>query len=261
MPVEVMGMISMRYVPAFYFLIIHPARANTAMSLPQTLEVIHFSSKVSYVNVDTSTHQGIDRAKRLNLVSAGLADVVISPLLHKASTLFNPYQRGRMFTIIRHPVDRAASLFYFIQETQWKQSATRSDQFADISIEDFYKSGFSENNWMVRFLLNELTKELTENDLNIAKVILRQKCLVGLLEEKDETMARLQQYFGWTTSDEDKRCIEKKLDWAWPMKHKHPMIEKDSKAWTLIVANNSFDMKLYDFAKELFNQQGQQLFP
>ena len=213
------------------------------------------------MNVDTSTHQGIDRAKRLNLVSAGLADVVISPLLHKASTLFTSTQRGRMFTIIRHPVDRAASLFYFIQETQWKQSATRSDQFADISIEEFYKSGFAENNWMVRFLVNELTKELTENDLTIAKEILRQKCLVGLLEEKDETLARLQQYFGWTTSDEDKRCTEKKLDWAWSMKHKHPMIEKDSKAWRLIVANNSFDMKLYDFAKELFNQQGQQLFP
>lgn len=123
-----------------------------------------------------------------------------------------------MFTIILHPVDWATSLFYFIQETQWKQSATRSDQFADIS-EEFYKSGFVEINWMVRFLVNELTKELTENDLNIAKVILRQKCL-------EKSLARLQQYFGWTTSDEVKRCIEKKLDWAWPMKHKHPIIEK-----------------------------------
>jgi hypothetical protein len=44
------------------------------------------------------------------------------------------------------------------------------------------------------------------------------------------------------------------------MKHKHPKIEKDSKAWTLIVAANSFDLKLYGYAKELFYLQGQQLF-
>lgn len=228
----------------------------------EDLEVLHFSHKVSYVNVDTSTHQGIGRAKRLNLVSTGLADVLISPLLHEASTLFTPTRKGRMFTIFRHPVERAASLFYFIQETQWRQPATRSDQLADISIEQFYKSGFAENNWVVRFLTNELTKdELAEDDLITAKEILRQKCLVGLLEEKGETFARLQNYFGWGQNDEGRSCIEKKLDWSWPMKHKHPAIEKDSTAWSLIVANNSFDMKLYDFAKDLFHQQGQQLFP
>jgi hypothetical protein len=214
------------------------------------------------VNVDTSTHQGIAYAKSLNLVSSGLADVLISPLLHEASALFNLSRRGRMFAMFRHPVDRAASLFYFIQETQWRQPATRRDQFADISIENFYKKGFAENNWMTRFLINELTKrELTENDLSIAKEVLRQKCLVGLLEEKVETLDRLQNYFGWGPKDDDeKECLEKKLDWSWPMKHNHPKIEKESKAWALIAAANSFDMKLYGYAKELFYLQGQQLF-
>ena len=61
--------------------------------LCQTLKVLHFS-QVSYVNVDTSTHKGIARAKNLNLVSSGLADVVISPLLHEASSLFIPTRRG-----------------------------------------------------------------------------------------------------------------------------------------------------------------------
>lgn len=61
--------------------------------LCQTLKVLHFS-QVSYVNVDTSTHKGIARAKNLNLVSSGLADVVISPLLYEASSLFIPTRRG-----------------------------------------------------------------------------------------------------------------------------------------------------------------------
>mmetsp|Transcript_38953 Transcript_38953/g.71401 ORF Transcript_38953/g.71401 Transcript_38953/m.71401 type:complete len:1095 (+) Transcript_38953:195-3479(+) len=229
----------------------------------ETLKVLHFSRQVSYVNVDTSTHQGIARAKNLNLVSSGLADVVISPLLHDASTLFTPTRRGRMFTIFRHPVERAASLFYFIQETQWKQPSTRNDQFADITIDQFYRNGFAENNWMTRFLTNELTKgELTENDLDIAKEIIRQKCLVGLLEEKGETFERIQKYFGWRPKNEEEQdCLEKKLEWAWPMKHKHPTIEDGSRAWQLILAANKFDLRLYEFAKELFSQQGEQLFP
>ncbi|KAL7552674.1 hypothetical protein ACHAWF_015929 [Thalassiosira exigua] len=229
----------------------------------ETLKVLHFSKQVSYVNVDTSTHQGISRAKNLDLVSSGMADVVISPLLHDAATLFTPARQGRMFAIFRHPVERAASLFYFIQETQWKQLGTRNDQFADITIEQFYSNGFAENNWMTRFLTNELTKpELTEDDLNVAKEVLRWKCLVGLLEEKGETFDRFQKYFGWEPKDETERsCLEKKLNWAWPMKHKHPTIEEDSRASRLIVGANKFDLRLYQYAKELFVQQGEQLFP
>lgn len=225
--------------------------------------MLHFGKSVSYVNVDTSTLPGLTRAKNLNLVSSGLADVVISPLLHDASTLFTPTRRGRMFTIFRHPVERAASLFYFIQETQWKQPGTRNDQFADISIEAFYRGGFAENNWMTRFLTNELTKgELTDDDLRLAKEVLRQKCMVGLLEEKTETFERIQKFFGWRPkSGEERICLEKKLDWAWPMKHKHPDIEPGSRADRLIIFENKYDIQLYEYAKELFVQQGKDLFP
>eukprot|EP00585_Thalassiosira_rotula_P021327 CAMPEP_0196217686 /NCGR_PEP_ID=MMETSP0912-20130531/34908_1 /TAXON_ID=49265 /ORGANISM="Thalassiosira rotula, Strain GSO102" /LENGTH=350 /DNA_ID=CAMNT_0041495175 /DNA_START=72 /DNA_END=1124 /DNA_ORIENTATION=- len=228
----------------------------------EVLKVLRFSHQVSYVNVDTSTHQGISRAKNLNLASSGLADVVISPLLHEASSLFTPTRRGRMFTIFRHPVERAASLFYFIQESQWQQPGTRNDQFAHITIEQFYKDGFAENNWMTRFLTNELAKEeLTENDLDIAKEVLRQKCLVGLLEEKGETFERIQTYFGWRPKNEEEQdCFEKKVEWAWPMKHKHPEIEEGSRAWRLILAANKFDLRLFEYARELFIEQGEKLF-
>ena len=112
-----------------------------------TLKILKFGPTMSFVNVDTSTHSGIVRAKSLNLASSGLADAVISPLLHEATTLFTPTRRGRMFTIFRHPVERAASLFYFIQETQWRAPETRNEQFADMTIQKFYKNGFAENNW------------------------------------------------------------------------------------------------------------------
>jgi hypothetical protein len=238
------------------------AGGSEGQSGVEMLKVLHFSHEVNYVNVDTSTVKGIQRAQDLNLVPSGLADVVISPLLHDATTLFTPTRKGRLFTIFRHPVERASSLFYFIQDTQWKQPSSRNEQFASMSIEEFYEGGFAENNWMTRFLTNELTKgELTEEDLNIAKEVLRQKCLIGLLEQKGETFDRFQKYFGWRPKNgAEEECLAKKLDWAWPMKHRHPPVDKNSDAYRLIRAQNIFDLQLYDYATELFTQQGQ-LFP
>ena len=228
----------------------------------EMLKVLHFAHEVNYVNVDTSTLKGIQRAQDLNLVPSGLADVVISPLLHDGTTLFTPTRKGRLFTIFRNPIERAASLFYFIQDTQWKQPNSGNEQFASMTIEQFYEAGFAENNWMTRFLTNELTKgELTEEDLHIAKEVLRQKSLIGLLEEKGETFDRFQKYFGWRPKNgAEEECLAKKLEWAWPMKHRHPPVEKDSNAYILIRAQNLFDLQLYEYATELFKQQ-EQLFP
>lgn len=228
----------------------------------EMLKVLHFAHEVNYLNVDTSTLKGIQRAQDLNLVPSGLADVVISPLLHDATTLFTPTRKGRLFAIFRNPIERAASLFYFIQDTQWKQPGSGNEQFASMTIEQFYEAGFAENNWMTRFLTNELTKgELTEEDLNIAKEVLRQKCLVGLLDSKGETFERFQKYFGWRPKNgSEEECVAKKLEWAWPMKHRHPTVEEESDAYRLIRAQNMFDLQLYEYAKELFEQQGQ-LFP
>mmetsp|Transcript_9242 Transcript_9242/g.18447 ORF Transcript_9242/g.18447 Transcript_9242/m.18447 type:complete len:1209 (+) Transcript_9242:186-3812(+) len=235
------------------------AGASEGHGHEDSLKKVTFARSVTYVNVDTSTHQGIERAKKLNLASSGLVDVVISPLLHDASSLFTSTRRGRMFTIIRHPVERAASLFYFIQDTQWKQPITKNDQFADISIENFYKGGFAENNWMTRFLTNELTKgELTDDDLLVAKEVLKKKCLIGLLEEKAETFDRIEKYFGWKPKNSsEQECLEKKLEWAWPMKHRHYNIEEGTDAWYLIANQNKLDLQLYQYAKELFQKQAE----
>lgn len=97
--------------------------------------MVQFSRLLSFLNVDTYTPNGIQRAKQLNLVTSGLVDAIISPLLYDAATLFTPTRKGRMITMLRHPIERAVSLFYFIQDTQWKQPETRNEKLADISIE------------------------------------------------------------------------------------------------------------------------------
>jgi hypothetical protein len=223
----------------------------------QKLLVTRYPGHFSYVNVDTSTVEGIARARTLGLAASGLAGVVVSTLLHNAASLFTEDNQGRMFTIVRHPVERAVSLFHFVQDTQWRQRESYRKDLAELSIDEYFKSGLSENNWMTRVLINELTKgELTRDDVNLAKEVMRRKCLIGLLKEKGETFARFERYFGWQLkSEEDKDCHEKKLQWAWPLKHRHDEVEESSTMWDIVMAHNDYDMELYDYATVLFQEQ------
>lgn len=107
---------------------------------------------------------------------------------------------------------------------------------------------------MTRFLTNRLTKaELSAEDLDLAKLVLKEKFLVGLMEKKTQSLDRFQKYFGWIASDKD--CIQNKIEWSWPMKHHHAPVDEGSDAWDLIAAQNTFDIMLYEYAKELFSHQ------
>jgi len=221
------------------------------------LQIVHFDRHYNYVNVDLSTFEGIARAKKLSMVTSGLADVAVSSLMFEAATMFNEANKGRMFALFRHPVERAVSLFHFLQDTQWRRSSTKNLDLANIKIEEFFKGGLAENNWMTRFLSNQLTKgQLEESDLDLAKEVLRRKCLVGLLKEKGESFARFETYFGWQHgANFDGECHEKKLQWAWPLKHRHAEVEEGTELWDLIVRQNEFDIELYEYAKILFVEQ------
>lgn len=212
---------------------------------------------MKYLNVDTSTQEGIARAKRLDLAGSEIVDIIVSTLLHQATTLFSSANQGRMFTMFRHPVDRAVSLFHYVQDTQWRRRQSFKKELSDLTIEEYFKSGLAENNWMTRFLINELTKgELTKQDVNLAKEILRRKCLIGILNEKGESFARFERYFGFPVkSDTAKECHEKKLQWAWPSKHRHAEVEEGTAVWDLIMSHNQWDMELYEYVQILFQEQ------
>jgi len=223
------------------------------------LVVLKFSKHLSYVNVDTSTIEGIERCKRLGLTSSGIADVIVTSLFHEAASMFTPRNRGRMFALFRHPIERAVSLFHFVQDTHWRNKQTFQQDLADLTIEDYFRGGIAENNWMTRFLTGELIKgELDEYDLDLAKEILRRKCLVGLLKEKGESFARVETYFGWhLKSEADRECHEKKLDWLWPLKHRHEDVQEGTELWDLIMRQNVYDVQLYEYAQLLFKEQAQ----
>jgi len=222
-----------------------------------SLQVVDFSGH-KYINVDVSNKPGIERALQMGFASSDLTDVAISSLLHDSAPLFRPSRKGKMFAFFRHPVDRVVSMFFFMQDTVWKSEGSYNKELADIPIENFFAQRRGENNWHVRFLTNQLTKAyVTDEDFQLAKEVLRRKCLVGLLIEKEESMERFSNHFGWNLeSGNSKECTKRKLEWDWSLRHPHEVeIVEGNRLWNLIVSLNEYDMKLYEYARVLFDEQ------
>jgi len=203
----------------------------------------------------TSTLEGLKYARDTQLVQSGQVDVIPTQYLHEGATLFDGQQhRGRCFTMLRHPIERAVSLFHYLGIAI--HEPTYDPQLRYISVEMWARSKRIEHNWMTRFLSNELDGDLNSRHLEIAKAVLRRKCLVGLLEEKSESWLRFQKFFGWQFyTKEMSDCQDELLNWKWSSKHRHDLIQEGSPTWDLLYEHNLLDMELYNYAREVFVEQ------
>lgn len=233
-------------------LALEPATAETT----EVVTIIDPNTGAKFINADTTTQHGLERARIMNIAANPVVDLIVSPYLYEAAQLFNFINKGRMFTLFRHPIERAVSMYYYI-----KSDPGLNKQIGD-TIDRYAKSEYVENNWMTRFLSNKMGGELTPDDEAIAKEVLRTRCIVGLLSKKDESLRRFVSYFDWeNTASRSLECQEKLLSWSWSAKNKHPPLEKNSEAWKLLEEHNTFDMRLYEYAKELFEYQRQLFHP
>lgn len=113
------------------------------------LKVVSFSEH-KYVNVNIATPEGISRALNLGLVPSHLADTIVSAHVDLVTDLFNANDRARAFVLFRHPVDRAASMFYFLK-------ASGYTPLKNMTLDDYAKSEFIENNWLGEIVLHTIT--------------------------------------------------------------------------------------------------------
>lgn len=212
-----------------------------------------------FANLDTYTIEGIEAAKKVNFIADGKVDAVTSPYPVYAASLFAPKRQGRLFTFIRHPVDRANSYFHYISQADFDPNY--SPDLADVSIDDYAKTPRDrpEFNWMTKSLTNKFdvpSNELTEDDLNVAKEFLKDKFVIGLLDNKGDSMLRFEMYFKWQYEQaDDKICEEKLLHWTYHNQNTHPDIEPGSEAYVWLERRNYLDMQLYEYAKVLFIEQ------
>ncbi|KAL9187842.1 hypothetical protein ACHAXT_006220 [Thalassiosira profunda] len=225
----------------------------------ESLAVVQLENGNRYANVDMTTPEGIAHAKEMGFGQSGLADVVMTPYFDEAASVFdNDHNKGRCFTMLRHPIRRAISLFWYLKDATWEH--TYSEAYRNMTIVEFAKSHYAEDNWMVRFLTNQMTGGVYARHLDLAKEILESKCLVGILEEFKPSFERYIDYFGWDSRDfggsvkmnDREKCILRVMDNP-DNRHKHPKYAEGGEVWDLLMERNRLDVGLYEYALHLFH--------
>jgi len=217
---------------------------------------LRLNKKRHILNIDLSTPTAVAAAKELQVADRGLADVFVSQLSLEGSTVFTTYHMGRAFTIMRHPVKLAASLFYYRRIATWEP--TYRPEYKDITLKDYVEKDGYYDNWMVRMLTNAKLGGLNEGHLEFAKTILKDKFIIGISDHMDETFRHLELYYGW--AEEKEGCVEFHLHSAPSNKNKYPVTERGGPTWSVIADKNKFDMALYYYALELFGDQSEKMF-
>mmetsp|Transcript_23011 Transcript_23011/g.41062 ORF Transcript_23011/g.41062 Transcript_23011/m.41062 type:complete len:221 (+) Transcript_23011:488-1150(+) len=104
---------------------LHQTLASRVGSLPKfghdkDEEIVAFhpwrDNGPTYVNVDTSSPEGILHAEEMGLVPSGLADLIVTGYIGFAiEHLYDDAHKGRVLVTFRHPVERLVSKFYYLQ--------------------------------------------------------------------------------------------------------------------------------------------------
>jgi hypothetical protein len=129
-----------------------------------------------------------------------------------------------------------------------------------MSIIEYASSQHSEDNWLVRFLNNELSDVLDERHLDTAKEVLASKCLVGLTEEFTLSFERFDEYFGWSETEfggptplhDRGKCVSRIMNNP-DNAQSHPIYVEGDEIWNLLMKKNRYDVSLYEHAIHLFN--------
>jgi len=217
-----------------------------------------------YVNVDLSTDEGILSAERKGLVVSGIADVIVSSRVPLAtSALFSERHQARLFTAIRHPVDRSVAEYWDVISLHHNNDTT----IREMSLFDCLDTPLMNKEFMTRSLIGKPTGPLVRGDLDLAKEILRRDCLVGVYNRDiTASMHLFEQYFGWTLRHgapvrDYNNCRDEilttEMDKASDARRAVGHIEMDERdpIYNKIVYYNKFDMELYWYAYDLHMEQ------
>lgn len=150
-----------------------------------------------------------------------------------------------------------SSLLFQIFSPPLFPEPTYSEKWASMTLMDYIKSEWVEGDWMVRFLVDKPTGLVDEHDLEDAKNILRQKCWLGLQSRMSESVTRFGALFGWNQHPRWTQCMDLYQEGAKRSNgntHKKT-VTQDGEEWTLLSQLNSLDMKLFAYAKQLFDEQ------
>lgn len=228
---------------------------------------------VKFVNVDTTTKLGIERAATMGLVSSGKADMIFtSDISFAAAKLFDNHHRARILALFRNPVDRCVSKFYYLQTAMWER--TYQPEWANLSVMEWAEKYNDDENFMVKKMaMKGLRDPVDMTDLVIAKEIVRRYFIVGLMNDMEESFQRFNIVLGLDDTFEQKQmCMNTYLSSAHEItadvvgeshavpavavnSNPHPKVLEGSPEYNLLAKRNALDMMLYDYITRLYAEQ------
>jgi len=252
-----------------YTIITASEMGNNGHEHDEYLGIVHANGSTNHMNVDTSLLDGILRAKELYLVQSHIPQLIYSPLFDESTQhLFDQDNQGIMFAMFRHPVGRVISLFYYLQEATWEP--TYNPALVDMSLLEYANSELVEANFIVRALVNKFTGPLSPDDLNVAKDILRRKCIIGIIEDFSDSINAFDSYLNLypnmnvyiekaleheSRTDFVKSCEEKLHKGSGSNSHSHPKVDPESEEYDILKRKNAWDMQLWPYIQELYHEQ------
>ena len=128
--------------------------------------------------------------------------------------------------------------------------------FINCAVEDLVVG--TNNNIIQCNQLFHLVGKIDRKHTAYAKKVLQTKFLIGLLPQLDESMRRFEKYFGWEDkSGNNHSCVNDLVGSGMNTNSaKKPVVEEWSKEYVMLLRHNSFDLEVFHYAEELFDQQG-----
>jgi len=259
----------------------HRVGADPKFGHDQTDEVVvfepHQGKDWKVVNVDTTIKPGILRAKKMGLVQSHKTDMIFTMEPQFAGEhLYDEENKARFVSLFRHPVGRAVSMFYYLQTATWEK--TYRPEWKDMSIIEWANLPNAEEDYMVHKLVGKsFGEKVDETDLIVAKELVRQRFIVGLMDEMEESVRRFNIVLGVDESKErSQQCMkefgfgpkeennisavesdggEKSNATDKKNSNKHPKVEEFSPEFEAIASRNPMDMLLYQYILRLFDEQ------
>lgn len=197
--------------------------------------------------IDTSTTEGIEQVITSKLAGNEVGNLIISSFFFEASKIMTEEFKGRAFTFMRDPIEREFAHY----------AALKQNNHLNMMLEGYVASEYSGNNMMMRRLIGKEKGNLTIDDYETAKLILREKCFVLLTDEIEESFDRWSQLnHGTQIDDAEWSCIGDMIVHVFTKGKDISLSQYSVSERNLLYRANTFDVKLYQYAKYLFLQQG-----
>jgi len=221
------------------------------------LKVVH-ENGIKQVTADLTTADSREKARDKGLRDVHPNILVLSPNVYETSDIFSGSYQAELWTWFRHPVERQISYYFYLKNIPMGHPRY-NPSMATLTLGEWVLTHLHTPNAMLTTLLGVPTNPMgwTEMDLTVAKNLLRQKAKIGLLDQKTESVRRFSYGRAPVGASGARECQERLLDYAWTTKGRHDPVGKKSDGYQLLVQSNSLDMKLYDYAVYLFEQQAE----